>query len=409
MDKVLSFPKNQIRVLLLENIHANASVLFSNEHFQLETINGALEEEELIHKIKDVHILGIRSKTQVTEKVLDAASKLWCIGTYCIGTNQIDIDEAAKRGVVVFNAPYSNTRSVVELALGEMLMLMRNVVTKSSDLHSGKWDKSANRAFEVRGKILGIVGYGNIGTQLSVLAEALGMKVCYYDIVEKLALGNARKCQSLAELLRISDVVSLHIDGREQNNNMISSEELSKMKPGAILLNLSRGHIVDYEALKLALLTGHIAGAGVDVYPYEPVSNEEPFKSPLQGIPNVILTPHIGGSTEEAQSNIGTFVANKVVSYINKGDTYGAVNFPEVQLPSFEGAHRMLHIHNNVPGVLAQINTIFAHYGANIQAQYLKTNEHIGYVITDLSADYNTDMIAALKAIAHTIKLRVLY
>jgi D-3-phosphoglycerate dehydrogenase / 2-oxoglutarate reductase len=409
MNKQYSYPKQNIKVLLLENIHKNATTIFGIEGYDMQEIKGALTEEELISKIQDVHILGIRSKTQITEKILAHAGKLLCIGTYCIGTNQIDLSKSAQQGVVVFNAPYSNTRSVVELALGEMLVLIRNVYTKSNLLHQGIWDKSANSSFEVRGKTLGIVGYGNIGTQLSVLAEALGMYVCYYDIVDKLALGNAKKCNSLTELLQQADVVSLHVDGRSDNKHLIGDKEFKLMKTGVIFLNLSRGHVVDVDALANAVKSGKVAGTGVDVYPYEPVNNEEVFESPLRQLPNTILTPHVGGSTEEAQANIGDFVSHKIINFINKGDTYGAVNFPEVQLPSFEGAHRMLHAHKNVPGILAQINTIFAKYEANIQAQYLKTMDDIGYVITDIATNYNPAMVEALKQIENTVRLRILY
>ncbi len=409
MTKTLSFPKNQIKILLLENIHPNAKEIFSREEFQVETITGALTEEQLLEKISDIHVLGIRSKTQVTAKVLAQAKKLLGIGTYCIGTNQIDKVSASHHGVVVFNAPYSNTRSVVELALGEMLMLIRNVYTKSNKMHAGIWDKSANQSYEVRGKTIGIIGYGNIGTQLSVLAEALGMQVCYYDIVDKLALGNAKKCNTLEQLLQSADIISLHVDGRDENEHMIGKPEFMKMKDGVIFINLSRGHVVDYQALQQAVLQGKVAGCSADVFPEEPVNNDEPFVSPLCGLPNTILTPHIGGSTEEAQANIGEFVSQKIIHFINKGDTYGAVNFPEVQLPSFAGAHRMLHAHKNVPGILAKINTLFANYEANIQAQYLKTLDDVGYVITDIASDYHPEMVSALKQIPHTIKLRILY
>lgn len=409
MAKQFSFPKNQIKVLLLENIHANASSIFSREDYQVERRAGALTEEELLAIIPDIHVLGIRSKTTITPQVLQAAKKLLCIGTYCIGTNQVALGASAQHGIPVFNAPYSNTRSVVELAIGEMLMLIRNVYTKSNLLHQGIWDKSAASSYEVRGKTLGIVGYGNIGAQLSVLAESLGMHVCYYDIVDKLALGNAKQCHSLNDLLQQADVVSLHVDGRKENEQLISSDEFMHMKQGVIFLNLSRGHVVDTQALKEAIESGKVVGAGVDVFPYEPVNNEEIFESPLRNLPNTILTPHVGGSTEEAQANIGDFVSHKMVQFVNKGDSYGAVNFPEVQLPSFEGANRMLHVHKNVPGILAQINTIFARYNANIQSQYLKTLDDVGYVITDISSSYQTEMIDALKEIEHTIRLRILY
>lgn len=409
MDKQFSFPKNQIKVLLLENIHNNANHLFQQEGYDLRTEKGALTEEELLEVIQDIHILGIRSKTHLTSKVLEKAEKLLCIGTYCIGTNQIELKKAAEKGIVVFNAPYSNTRSVVELVIGEMLMLIRKITDKSQQLHQGVWNKSANQSYEVRGKTLGIIGYGNIGTQLSVLAESLGMKVCYYDIADKLALGNARSCSSLEELLRTSDVISMHVDGRSDNTQLIGKKEFDAMKQGVIFLNLSRGHIVDIQALRDAILSGQVAGCGVDVFPYEPVNNDEVFDNPLRHLPNTILTPHIGGSTEEAQANIGDFVSDKIIQFINKGNTYGAVNFPEVQLPSFAGAHRMLHIHRNVPGILAQVNTLLANYEVNIQGQYLKTLDDVGYVITDIAANYNPEMIQALRKIEHTIKLRILY
>lgn len=409
MAKQLSYPKHQIKVLLLENIHSNANKMYLNEGYDLRTEKGALNEEELLEIIPEIHILGIRSKTQITSRILEKADKLLCIGTYCIGTNQIELKPAAEKGVVVFNAPYSNTRSVVELVIGEMLMLIRNIIDKSQQLHQGIWNKSAKNSFEVRGKTLGIIGYGNIGTQLSVLAESLGMKVCYYDTADKLALGNARACSSLEDLLRSSDVISMHVDGRKNNQHLIGKQEFDQMKEGVIFLNLSRGHIVDISALRDAILSGKVGGCGVDVFPYEPVNNDEVFDNPLCHLPNTILTPHIGGSTEEAQANIGDFVSDKIIQFINKGNTYGAVNFPEVQLPSFAGAHRMLHVHRNVPGILAQVNTLFANYKVNIQGQYLKTLDDIGYVITDIATDYNPEMIKALRQIEHTIKLRILY
>lgn len=404
-----SFPKNKIWVLLLENIHHQALRLFEEETFQVDVLPGALEEDELRQKIQDIHILGIRSKTQVTANVLEQAAKLLGIGVFCIGTNQLDLPACALKGIPVFNAPYSNTRSVVEMALGEMIMLIRKVFVKSAQLHQGIWDKSARNSFEVRGKTLGIVGYGNIGSQLSVLAEALGMQVVFYDVVDKLALGNARKCESLEELLRVSDAVSLHVDGRPENHHLIGRTQFEMMKASAVFLNLSRGHVVDIDALREALLEGRIHGASVDVFPEEPVNNAQKFESALCGLPNAILTPHVGGSTEEAQYSIGEFVARKLIYFVNKGDTYGAVNFPEVQLPAFVQSHRMLHVHDNVPGILAQINTILANYSANIQSQYLKTQQDIGYVITDIASDYHPEMLQALKAIPQTIRLRVLY
>ncbi len=404
-----SFPKKWIKVLLLENIHANATTIFNEEEFEIETITGALDEKELIKKIKDVHILGIRSKTTITEAVLEHANKLMSIGAYCIGTNQMDLSACSLKGISVYNAPYSNTRSVVELAVGEMIMLMRNVFTKSNLLHAGRWDKSAKNSYEIRGKKLGIIGYGNIGSQLSVLAEALGMKVYFYDVADKLALGNARKCKTLQQLLQIADVISMHVDGRESNQHLIGEKEFALMQDNVIFMNLSRGHVVNMNALKNALSSGKVWGTSIDVYAYEPKTNDEEFVNELRNMPNTIITPHIGGSTEEAQANIGEFVSQKMVNYINKGDTYGSVNFPEVQLPTFTSSHRLLHIHANVPGILAQLNAVFAKYNVNIQAQYLKTNNEIGYVITDVSTDYNPEIIAAIKAIEHTIRFRVLY
>jgi len=409
MNRRESFPSHKIKVLLLENIHQNANELFSKEHYQVETLKEALDEEELSKRLGDIHILGIRSKTQITEKVLQAARRLLSIGTYCIGTNQIDLPGAARKGITVFNAPYSNTRSVVELAVGEMIMLMRNTVTKSNRMHEGVWDKSARNSVEIRGKKLGLIGYGNIGSQFSVIAEALGMKVYFYDINDRLALGNATKCKSLDELLTISDVISIHVDGRKENKYLIGEREFHQMKDNAIFMNLSRGHVVDLDALKNALERGKIWGASIDVFPDEPKSNQEEFKSPLRNIPNVILTPHIGGSTEEAQASIGEFVSTKILNYITKGDTYGAVNFPELQLPAFENSHRILHIHRNVPGILAKINGIFAEHQINIQAQYLKTLEDIGYVITDISTDYAPEIMHSLSGIEDTIRFRILY
>lgn len=409
LSRSQSYPKNRIKVLILENIHANAQHIFGEEGFELDIRKEALNEDELIEAIKDVHVLCIRSKTFVSAQVLQKANRLMAIGAFCIGTNQIDQKACAEKGIPIFNAPYSNTRSVVELTIAEIIFLLRNIATKSDQMHQGIWDKSANNSFEVRGKILGIIGYGNIGSQLSVLAEAMGMKVCFYDIGDKLALGNARKYGSLKEVLQQSDIVSLHVDGRAENKHLIDATTLAQMKNGAILINNARGHVVDITALREAIISGKIAGTAVDVFDYEPAHNDEKFDNALVGLRNVILTPHIGGSTEEAQANIGDFVPHKLLGFINKGDTYGSVNFPEVQLPAFSNAHRILHIHKNVPGILAKINNIFAEHNVNIEAQYLKTNEQIGYVITDIAKDYSDDIIEALKAIPNTIKFRMLY
>jgi len=405
----VSYPKSRISVLLLENIHPHAVELFRNEGYQVESIKGGLDEDELCEKIKDVSILGIRSKTMLTAKVLEHANKLISVGAFCIGTNQIDLETCLKKGVAVFNAPYSNTRSVVELAIGEMIVLTRRIVEKSEQMHHGKWDKNATHSYEVRGKKLGIIGYGNIGTQLSVIAEALGMQVYYYDAVDKLALGNAQKCHSLNQLLEISDIITLHTDGRKSNTNLIGEKQFARMKDGVIFLNLSRGHIVDIQALTQALKSGKVRGAGLDVFPEEPKTNDEPFISELMGLPNVLLSPHIGGSTEEAQFNIADYVPNKMMEYINTGSTYMSVNFPEIQLPELANAHRLIHCHENVPGILARINQILANHQINIVGQYLKTNAHIGYVITDIDKEYNKDVIRELRAIDSTIKFRVLY
>ena len=409
LSRSQSYPKSRIKVLLLENVHPVALRAFEEQGFNVEFVKGALDEDELCERIKDVSIIGIRSKTNITKRVLDHANRLMAIGAFCIGTNQIDLDEAAQRGIAVFNAPYSNTRSVVELAVGEMIMLIRNIVTKSNQMHAGVWDKSANGSFEVRGKKLGMVGYGSIGTQLSVVAEALGMEVYFYDEVEKLSLGNARKLNSLDELLSIADVISMHVDGRKENKNLIGKREFDLMKKGVIFMNLSRGHVVDIAALADAVKSGKVAGASVDVFPYEPKTNAESFESELRGLHNVILTPHIGGSTEEAQENIGHFVPAKLLEFMNNGSSYGSVNFPEVQLPKLKDSHRLLHIHANVPGVLAKLNHIFAKNNINITGQYLKTNEFIGYVIVDIAKGYTEEFIQEVKEVEGTIRFRMLY
>ncbi len=405
----VSYPKNRINVLLLENIHSDAKDMFEQEGYNVVTIKSSIAEQELCERIKDVSILGIRSKTQVTSKVLQHANKLHAIGTFCIGTNQVNLDECCKKGVAVFNSPYSNTRSVVELAIGEMIMLLRSTFEKSTKMHQGIWDKSANNSVELRGKKLGIIGYGSIGSQLSTIAEALGMRVYFYDVVDKLALGNAKKCDSLQELLSVSDVITLHVDGRKANKNLIDAASFECMKTGAILLNLSRGHVLDIPALIENLKSGKVRGAGIDVFPEEPGSNTDPFISELQGLPNVILTPHIGGSTEEAQLDIGHYVARKIIQYMNTGTTYGSVNLPEIQLPEFKNAHRIMHVHENVKGILAQINTILSEYDSNILGQYLKTNENLGYVITDIDNLHKAELEKKLKKIPKTIRYRVLY
>ena len=409
LPMTISYPKNRIKVLLLENIHTDAVKAFRNEGYTVETIAGALDEEELIKKIKDVSFLGIRSKTNVTKKVLEHANKLMCVGAFCIGTNQIDLAECSKKGIITFNAPYSNTRSVVELAIGEMIMLMRGIPDKDKGMHEGVWKKSATNSFEIRKKKLGIVGYGNIGMQLSTLAEAMGLQVYFYDITDKLALGNAIKCTSLEELLSTVDVVSLHVDGRPANKLFFGEKEFDMMKEGSYFLNLSRGAVVDIKSLKENIESGKILGCGVDVFPQEPRTNKDPFESELKGLPNTILTPHVGGSTSEAQVHIGNYVPNKFIQYINNGTSYGSVNFPNVQLQSVKSAHRLIHTHKNVPGMLAQINQILTKHNCNIIGQTLKTNEEIGFMITDVDKKYNEELIQELKNIDNTIKFRVLY
>ncbi len=408
-ERALSYPKSKMKVLLLENIHETAVNAFKKEGYSVKTVSKALSEKELIKELNDVSVLGIRSKTEVTSVVLQHAPKLIALGAFCIGTNQVDLETAAKKGVAVFNAPYSNTRSVVEMAIGEMIMLMRGIVEKNNSLHKGIWDKSAKGSHEIRGKVLGIIGYGNIGSQLSVVAENLGMKVIFYDVETKLALGNAVQVKTMKELFAKSDIISVHVDGRKSNKNLISGKEFKKMKKGVIFLNLSRGFVVDIIALKDALKLGQVGGAAVDVFPTEPVGKDDPFTSELINTPNVILTPHIGGSTEEAQYNIGEFVSEKIISYINTGNSMFGVNFPPISLPVLHNAHRLLHVHENTPGVLAQINNIFAKHSINVVGQYLKTSETIGYVVTDVNKQYKENIIDELKAVKGTIRLRVLY
>jgi D-3-phosphoglycerate dehydrogenase len=409
LNKKFSYPKSRINILLLENVHPIGIELMKAEGYNVEVISSALSEEELAEKIKKVSVLGIRSKTQVTKKVLENANRLIAIGAFCIGTNQIDLETCQEKGIAVFNAPFSNTRSVVELAIAEIIFLMRRMVDKTISMHKGDWDKSASGSFEIRGKKLGIIGYGNIGSQLSVLAENMGLDVYYYDVIERLALGNATKIDALDELLETCDVISLHVDGRKENELLINEEKIALMKKGAYLINLSRGHVVDVPALRDALTSGHLAGAGIDVFPSEPKNNTEPFESELIGLPNTILSPHIGGSTLEAQQNIAQFVPGKIIEYINTGNTYNSVNFPNIQLPFLHDAHRLIHIHLNEPGIMARINKILADYDINIVGQYLKTNEKIGYVITDIDKAYSSKVIEDLKAIDGTIRFRVLY
>lgn len=404
-----SYPRSRMRILLLENVHPAAAERLQAAGYKVETEARALHEDELIDRIRGVHVLGVRSKSGVSARVLEAADKLMAVAAFCIGTNQIDLDAAAARGVAVFNAPFSNTRSVVELAVGLTIALLRDVADKSAAMHRGEWNKSATGARELRGKTLGIVGYGAIGSQLSVLAEALGMRVIFHDLTERLALGNARRMPSLAALLAEADVVSLHVDGRAANARLIGAAELARMRPGALLLNLSRGHVVDVEALARALDSGRIGGAAIDVFPEEPASNAEPFDSPLRGLRNVILTPHIGGSTEEAQEAIADFAAERLLGYLNRGDTTFCVNLPNVQLAEVSGAHRILHIHRNQPGVLAELNRALAASGLNILGQHLKTDERTGYVITDVDRDYDRAALKALRSVAGTLRFRMLH
>ena len=409
MNKVLSYPKNRIKVLLLENVHERAVEILKDEGYTVDTYPAGLDEEELKEKIKDVSILGIRSKTQVTAAVLEEANRLLVIGAFCIGTNQIDLAAASNKGISVFNAPYSNTRSVVELAISEIIMLMRNLPDKIARMHEGEWRKSASGSFEIRGKKLGIIGYGNIGSQLSVLAESMGLDVYYYDLEEKLALGNATKCKDMTELLETVDIISLHVDGRASNVNMIGLSEFKLMKKGMILVNLSRGHVVDIKALRVAIEDGTVKGTAIDVFPEEPKSNDDEFLSELRGLPNTILTPHIGGSTLEAQKNIATYVPGVIIDFVNSGTTINSVNIPKLQLPKLDNAHRLIHMHHNKPGVLAAIDKVLANHHINIVGQYLKTDEQIGYVITDINKEYPKEAIKDLKAIPGSIRVRVLY
>jgi D-3-phosphoglycerate dehydrogenase len=408
----LSLPKSRIKVLLLENIHKSAVELFKRQGYtNVETVAGAIDADELAARLKNVHILGIRSRTKLTKDVLAAADKLLTVGCFCIGTNQVDLKCAKRLGIPVFNAPYSNTRSVAELVLAEIVMLFRGIPQRSWGAHEGAWDKSVKGAREIRGKTVGIVGYGHIGTQLSVMAEALGMQVRFYDIVEKLAIGNARSTGSLDELLAVSDVVTLHVPETPQTRNMITAAKLKKMRKGAFLINASRGTVVEIDALAEALKGGHIAGAAVDVFPKEPADLAEKFKSPLQGLRNVILTPHIGGSTEEAQANIGAEVAEKLVKYSDNGSTLGAVNFVEVALPPQENATRFMHIHRDVPGVMSKIAEVFSRRKINIAGQFLRTDGEIGYVVTDVIGRVEVGMGIRkdLAAIEGTVRTRFLY
>jgi D-3-phosphoglycerate dehydrogenase / 2-oxoglutarate reductase len=405
-----SLEKRKIKFLLLEGVHESAiHILKKSGYENIEALKTSLEGDKLAAKIADAHFVGIRSRTQLTEAVFTAAKKLQAVGCFCIGTNQVDLTAALIRGIPVFNAPFSNTRSVAELVIGQSILLLRGIPEKNALLHRGIWQKAAKGSFETRGKKLGIVGYGNIGSQLSVLAESMGMKVYLYDVVTKLPLGNAVQLDSLEELMRECDVVTLHVPETAQTKNMIAAKQLAWMKAGSVLINASRGSVVDIEALSLALETKAIAGAAIDVYPVEPKSNDEEFVSALRQFDNCIITPHVGGSTMEAQENIGVEVAEKLIKYSDNGSSFASVNFPEVTLPAHPGKHRLLHIHKNVPGVLSEINNVFSETGINISSQYLQTNEHVGYVVMDIDVQYSEVALEKLNQVRGTIRCRVLF
>ncbi|TDO97605.1 phosphoglycerate dehydrogenase [Marinomonas balearica] len=405
-----SLDKAKIKILLLEGVHQSALDALNAAGYQnIEYHKTALSEEELIEKISEAHFIGIRSRTQLTEKVLAHANKLAAVGCFCIGTNQVDLDAASAKGIVVFNAPYSNTRSVAELVIGQLILLLRGVPEKNAICHRGGWMKSAVGSYETRGKRLGIIGYGSIGTQLSVLAESLGMEVCFYDIVTKLPLGNARQVKSLKELLSTSDVISLHVPETMSTKMMIDEKEVSQMKDGAIFINASRGTVANLEAVAEAIKAGQLRGAAVDVFPVEPKSNTEEFVSPLRGLDNVILTPHVGGSTMEAQENIGVEVAEKLIQFSDVGTTIAAVNFPEVALPAQADMHRILHVHENRPGILSKINSVFSDNNINISGQYLRTTESLGYMVMDVNAEMGELALEKVKEVDGTIRARVLF
>lgn len=408
--KPTSYPKDRIRILLLENISETAYRLLRDSGYSdIRRIGEALSEDRLTEEIRDVHLLGIRSKTQVTERVLRKANRLQAIGCFCIGVNQVDLKAAMQHGVAVFNAPYSNTRSVAEMVIGSSIMLIRRIPDKNRAAHEGIWMKDAKGSYELRGKTMGIVGYGNIGTQVSVLAEALGMKVLFYDIVTKLPLGNASACRSLKDLVSQSDIITLHVPETAQTRNLVNKGLLRHFKKGSILLNLARGEVVDLDALRKSMEEGVVGGAAVDVFPWEPEKNGDRFETPLQGMANVLLTPHIGGSTEEAQQNIGEDVSRKLLQYLDMGVSTGSHSVPPLSLPPQEGAHRILHIHRNVPGVLSEINTTLSENHINILGQYLKTNEEIGYVVLDLDKKLSSEAAKLLKEVKETLKVRLLY
>jgi D-3-phosphoglycerate dehydrogenase len=405
-----SYPKDKIKVLFLENISEKAVQYFKLQGYSdVKKVAGALSEDELIKAIKDVHILGIRSKTFISKKVLENAKKLQAIGCFCIGTNQVDMKACKQKGVAVFNAPYSNTRSVAELVIGSSIMLIRKIVDKNKAAHEGIWNKDAKGSFELRGKTIGLIGYGNIGMQTSIMAEAMGMKVKFYDVETKLPLGNAIAVKSIKELVSSSDIISLHVPETSQTKNLFNKEVIKQIKTGAILINYARGEVVDLDALAEALKSKQLSGAAIDVYPWEPEKNGDQFKTPLQGLSNVILTPHIGGSTEEAQENIGEDVSIKLYQYLERGVSNGSHSIPAISLPPVDGAHRILHIHNNVPGVLSAINTVMSKNKINIVGQYLKTNDEIGYVVLDVDSKLSKQALALLKEVKETIRVRLLY
>jgi D-3-phosphoglycerate dehydrogenase len=410
MSKTTSLDKSKIRILLLEGVHQSAiDTLNAQGYTNIEFHTGSLPEEELIEKVRDAHFVGIRSRTQLTRKVFEAAEKLIAVGCFCIGTNQVDLQAATEAGIAVFNAPYSNTRSVAELVLAEAIILLRGVAEKNAKAHRGVWLKSAKNSYEIRGKKLGIVGYGSIGSQLSVLAEGLGMDVYFYDVITKLPLGNAKQISSLPELLGMCDIVTLHVPELPSTKNMMGATQFEQIKQDAILINASRGTVVDIDALCQALKAGKLLGAAIDVFPVEPRSNNDEFISPLREFDNVILTPHIGGSTMEAQENIGYEVAEKLIKYSDNGSSITSVNFPEVALPEHPNKHRLLHVHQNIPGVLSQINTVFSENGINISGQYLQTNDKVGYVVIDVDADCSELALEKLKQVNGTIRCRRLF
>ena len=405
-----SYPKDRIKVLFLENISDKAVQYFKQQGYaDVKKVAGALSEEELIKVIKDVHILGIRSKTFISKKVLDSAKKLQAIGCFCIGINQVDLKACKQKGIAVYNAPYSNTRSVAELVIGASILLIRKILDKNKAAHNGIWNKEAKGSFELRGKTMGIIGYGNIGTQLSVMAEAMGMRVQFYDIETKLPLGNAQARKSIKVIVGSSDIISLHVPETNQTKNLINKALIKQFKSGSILVNYARGEVVDLDALAEAIKEKHIAGAAIDVFPVEPEKNGDAFTTPLQGLSNVLLTPHIGGSTEEAQENIGEDVSIKLYQYLERGVSNGSHTLPSSSRPPVDGAHRILHIHKNVPGVLGAINTLLSKNKINIVGQYLKTNDEIGYVVLDVDSKLSKQAMALLKEVKETIKVRMLY